>query len=369
VLRVEVDLFDGSKRVGSGFLTELEGKNFILTNRHVVDRAIRLRIGVTESALEDVPSYQVSQKYDLAMIEPPPGMKAKSLELRMEPAKVGERIYVIGFPLGLAKSITQGIISSSYPEAFQFDASISSGNSGGPVLDTRGRVLGIATQGSLAPGNGVVVQNLNFAIPSTVLPESRKFISPVCDFFWAWSKLARLNRKEVELLKGSKVIELNLLATTLLYLATQDPNQAQVDTALERARIALRLDGVDIVSDANEAAHRLRAQVPVFNLVHLWFAQSAEDPLFAQWLETMGEQGFGVHMVASDLERLLRVSFEHTKADYEGLAFRLEFLAKYYSELVRPPEPETNAMIETAAELEGTTRTRRDFVKDLSKGC
>jgi hypothetical protein len=75
VLRVEADLFDVSKRVGSGFLTELEGKKFILTNRHSVDSVIRLRIGVTESALEDVPSYQVSRKYDLAMTEPPPGMR------------------------------------------------------------------------------------------------------------------------------------------------------------------------------------------------------------------------------------------------------------------------------------------------------
>jgi S1-C subfamily serine protease len=48
--------------------------------------------------------------------------------------KVGERIYVIGFPLGLVKSITRGIVSSSCSHSFQFDASIFSGNGGRPIL-------------------------------------------------------------------------------------------------------------------------------------------------------------------------------------------------------------------------------------------
>jgi S1-C subfamily serine protease len=81
-----------------------------------------------------------------------------------EPVSVGETIYVLGNPEGLVGSISQGIVSGirrlGTSQLIQITASISPGSSGGPVINTRGRVIGVVTA-SLTEG-----QNLNFAIPS-----------------------------------------------------------------------------------------------------------------------------------------------------------------------------------------------------------
>ena len=62
-------------------------------------------------------------------------------------ARVGERVVAIGSPLGFAETLTTGIISQVYSDTYQTDAAINPGNSGGPLLDMRGRVLGVKTLG------------------------------------------------------------------------------------------------------------------------------------------------------------------------------------------------------------------------------
>jgi hypothetical protein len=79
--------------------------------------------------------------------------------------------------MGLGKSIAQGVVSTSYGAALQFDAPISSGSSGGPVLDGHGRVVGIATMSSKA-SRGTIVQNLNFAISVAAFPSLESFQLP-----------------------------------------------------------------------------------------------------------------------------------------------------------------------------------------------
>ena len=78
------------------------------------------------------------------------------------PVHVGEEIAAFGSPLDLGGSVTSGIVSGIRPEGIQFTAAISPGNSGGPVVDNRGRVVGVA-QAALVGDNA---ESLNFAIPS-----------------------------------------------------------------------------------------------------------------------------------------------------------------------------------------------------------
>jgi S1-C subfamily serine protease len=74
--------------------------------------------------------------------------------------------------MGLSESIAQGIVSAIYSDYVQFDAPISSGNSGGPLLDVHGNVVGIVTMISRSHDN-VIVQNLNLAIPVAAIPLHR----------------------------------------------------------------------------------------------------------------------------------------------------------------------------------------------------
>jgi S1-C subfamily serine protease len=177
VVRIETNRQDGSEMIGSGFVTVLERHPCILTNKHVVENADRVKVGVQEDLLFDVPNYWLARNVDLAVLEIPAELQAKALPLRRTPVQPGEIAYAIGFPMGLAKSITQGLVTATYVDALQFDAPISSGNSGGPVLDVHAEVIGVVAIGS--KGNTeAILQNLNFAVPVTDFPPLASFQRP-----------------------------------------------------------------------------------------------------------------------------------------------------------------------------------------------
>ena len=83
--------------------------------------------------------------------------------------RIGETVYVAGNPIGLEGTVSDGIISGRRDrytkERLQMTAPISPGSSGGPVLNSRGKVIGVSVSGYHGGG----VQNLNFAIPSKYL--------------------------------------------------------------------------------------------------------------------------------------------------------------------------------------------------------
>lgn len=184
----------GGGGTGTGFV--LDGKGHILTNNHVVDNAAGTgRITVTFSGGETAPAKIVGRDagYDLAVVRVT-GVKGLSpLPLGDSDAvRVGDPVVAIGAPFDLSNTVTSGIISAkerpitaggqaedgsdvSYVDALQTDAPINPGNSGGPLLDHRGRVIGINSairsadsggkedeeEGSRQPGS----IGLGFAIP------------------------------------------------------------------------------------------------------------------------------------------------------------------------------------------------------------
>jgi MFS family permease len=174
VVRIQVSRQDGSEIIGSGFVAVLESHPYILTNRHVVENADRVKVAVREDLMFDVPNYWVTESVNLALLEIPVELQLRSLPLRRTAVQPGD---VIGFPLGLAESITQGLVTATYANALQFDAPISSGNSGGPVLDAHAEVIGVAAAGS--KGNTEeILQNLNIAVPVTNFPPLASFRMP-----------------------------------------------------------------------------------------------------------------------------------------------------------------------------------------------
>jgi len=157
---------------GSGFILDKAGH--VLTNYHVVEGANR---GV-EVKLSNKRSYKATvigsdKVHDLALlkIDAPqlqPVVLADSSQLA-----VGEKVYAIGNPFGLAGTMTQGIISSirsirngdgaPIEDAIQTDAAINPGNSGGPLLNSRGEVIGINTM--IASNGAEQSSGIGFAIP------------------------------------------------------------------------------------------------------------------------------------------------------------------------------------------------------------
>ncbi|MDT5122614.1 MAG: hypothetical protein QOC96_2096 [Acidobacteriota bacterium] len=149
---------------GSGFFT---GRDRVVTNRHVLEGAYRAEIHTVNDLTFNVKGVlAVDGEGDIALLQVdiPPNVAQPLTVVRTSPQE-GESIVVIGNPLGLEGSISNGIVSAvrdipSFGRIIQITAPISPGSSGSPVVNMRGEVVGVATL-QLADG-----QSLNFAVPS-----------------------------------------------------------------------------------------------------------------------------------------------------------------------------------------------------------
>ncbi len=161
--------------LGSGVIIDELGH--AITNAHVIQGETKLRVTVwfpqpdktlKRMVIEDVQILAVNSHIDLALLEIPlpPGVTRFSyarLE-RQESIEVGQTVFAIGNPLGLERTLSQGVISTTRRSFdgltyIQTDAAVNPGNSGGPLFNTRGEVVGITNMGIIF-GEG-----LNFAIP------------------------------------------------------------------------------------------------------------------------------------------------------------------------------------------------------------
>jgi tetratricopeptide (TPR) repeat protein len=149
---------------GSGFFT---APDRVVTNRHVLEGAFKAEIHTVNDLAYTVKGVlAVDGEGDIALlqIDIPPTVASPLTVVRTSPQE-GESIVVIGNPLGLEGSISNGIVSAvrdipNFGRIIQITAPISPGSSGSPVINMRGEVVGVATL-QLSDG-----QSLNFAVPS-----------------------------------------------------------------------------------------------------------------------------------------------------------------------------------------------------------
>ena len=157
---------------GSGFIIDPAG--YIATNYHVVDGASQLT--VTLASGEELPATVVGTdpRTDLALIKVETGRNLPALRFGdSDRARIGDWVLAIGNPFGLGGTATAGIVSARsrdiqsgpYDDFLQIDAAINSGNSGGPVFNAAGDVIGINTA-IFSPSGGSV--GIGFAIPSNL---------------------------------------------------------------------------------------------------------------------------------------------------------------------------------------------------------
>lgn len=158
--------------LGSGFFVSSDG--ILVTNYHVVDKARYATVLLPSDAMLFVEGIlAVDEQADLAVLKVN-GKDLPSLSLLQggQTPAVGVRVYAIGNPQGLSNTLSEGLISGVRMIApdlpvLQITAAISPGSSGGPVLDSSGQVVGVAT----AILAGPLAQNLNFAVPSNKVHE------------------------------------------------------------------------------------------------------------------------------------------------------------------------------------------------------
>ncbi len=165
--------------LGSGFVVSENG--YIITNHHVVGDASEIKIRTADERTFDAKLIGSDEKTDVALLKIEPKGKLPFVYLGdSDKLDVGDWLVAIGNPFGLGLTVTAGILSGKervigqgpYDNFLQTDASINFGNSGGPLFDTAGNVVGINTA-IVAGGSGI-----GFAVPinlaKELLPQLRK---------------------------------------------------------------------------------------------------------------------------------------------------------------------------------------------------
>jgi serine protease Do len=162
---------------GSGAIISSEG--FVVTNNHVAEKATEIRCVLSDKEEITAKIVGLDPETDLAVIKLNLADRKSKSPLPVaefgdsNSLKVGELVMAMGAPHGFERSVSRGIVSSveryldfaPYNLWIQTDAAINPGNSGGPLVDIRGRIIGINARGMRG------ADNLGFAIPSAVVKE------------------------------------------------------------------------------------------------------------------------------------------------------------------------------------------------------
>jgi serine protease Do len=164
-----------SSSLGSGFIIDASG--IVVTNNHVIADASEVTVILTDGQKLKAEIIGKDQKVDVAVLRVKPEKPLKAVKFGdSDKARVGDWVLAVGNPFGLGGSVTAGIVSARnrnidsgpYDNYIQTDASINKGNSGGPLFNMDGEVVGINTA-ILSPSGGSV--GIGFATPAnTVQP-------------------------------------------------------------------------------------------------------------------------------------------------------------------------------------------------------
>lgn len=159
--------------LGSGFV--IDAKGIIVTNHHVIDGADEIEVTFTDGTTLPATLVGADDKTDLAVLRVKPKKPLVFVNLGdSEASRVGDWVMAIGNPFGLGGSVSAGIISAlnrdihsgNYDDFIQTDAAINRGNSGGPLFNTYGEVIGVNSAIISPSGESV---GIGFAVPSSTV--------------------------------------------------------------------------------------------------------------------------------------------------------------------------------------------------------
>ena len=159
---------------GSGAIIDAR-QGIIVTNNHVVEGGRKFTVDMTDGRLFDAVLIGTDKATDLAVLKIEATGLSQIEVVNSDSLRTGDLAFAVGYPLGLDQTLTMGVISGMgrsgmgdrIEDYIQTDAAVNSGNSGGPLLDSRGRLIGINT--SILSGGGGGNDGIAFAVPSRIL--------------------------------------------------------------------------------------------------------------------------------------------------------------------------------------------------------
>ena len=163
---------------GSGAIVDAR-EGVVVTNNHVVEGGRKFTVDLTDGRIFDAVLVGSDKATDLAVLRIEADGAALGLTqievANSDALRTGDLAFAVGYPLGLDQTLTMGVISGlgrsgmgdRIEDYIQTDAAVNSGNSGGPLLDSRGRLIGVNT--SILSGGGGGNDGIAFAVPSRIM--------------------------------------------------------------------------------------------------------------------------------------------------------------------------------------------------------
>lgn len=243
---------------GSGFIVTKDGR--IITNNHVVDGVDTIKVTLTDGTTYDAKVVGKDPTFDIAIIKIEPKSDLPVLELGdSDEIEVGEMVVAIGNPYGLEHTVTAGIISAknrsihtrevNFDGLLQTDAAVNPGNSGGPLLDMDGKVIGI--NAAIVP----YAQGLCFAIPVNMAKE-------IMDDLVSYGKVKRgwlgvsVQKLTPEIAKAYKVKEEGGIIIGDVF-----KDSAAAKAGVKRGDVVMKLNG-EHVEDTDWFVQHVRSLAP-----------------------------------------------------------------------------------------------------------
>lgn len=241
---------------GSGVIIKPTGE--LLTNWHVVDKAVKVRCLLYDGRALDANIVGTDKDTDLALVQLqmpkdsaplPTATIGDSTKL-----KEGDFVMAMGAPWGLSRSVSIGIIScttrylpkhSEYSLWLQTDASISPGNSGGPLVNTDGQVIGINTRAIMQGGD------MGFSIPASTFNEVVSQIRQNGKMNWSWTGLQLQPIKDFD---RDNYFE----GTEGVIVAETDPESPARHAGLEARDRIIKIDGQPVTAMTQEDLPRIQ---------------------------------------------------------------------------------------------------------------
>ena len=170
---------ENGREIGSGVV--ISGNADVLTALHVIEDSTTIELGFADGTRTPAFVSNVDWERDIAVLRPftPPGLVVPATVGSSSALRVGDEVFAVGNPLGLVGSLSAGVVSGLNREfqpsdrdmrlegVIQFDAAVNLGNSGGPLLNKRGQVVGIIT-GLINPTDMDTFIGIGFAVPIDV---------------------------------------------------------------------------------------------------------------------------------------------------------------------------------------------------------
>ena len=173
VVSIAVDIDNNTQSVGAGVVVDASG--YIVTNAHVIQDAKKVNIISFDEMEYSADVIGKDEMTDIALLKLNDNMNTEMVKFgNSDDIRVGNSVFVIGNPFGLGNSVSTGIISAKernidkglYDNFIQTDATINQGNSGGPLFNLNGEIIGISTAIFSENGNN---SGIGFATPSNIV--------------------------------------------------------------------------------------------------------------------------------------------------------------------------------------------------------